>query len=203
MSIAAVTHTGPSPAPVLRIGTLVAVVGPSGAGKDSVINAARLRFAMAEDVVFARRVITRPAEINEPHEPVTEALFRRGIVNGDFAMWWQANGLLYGLPAEIHDDIAAGRIVIANLSRERAAEARQVFHRCTVVHVTARPEILASRLALRGRETSLEQIARLNRAQALEASVKAEVLIANDGALDEAVNTFETAINQLRHRHRP
>lgn len=189
--------------PATQEGLLVAVVGPSGAGKDSIINAARIRFAMCPEVVFARRVITRPADGNEPHEPVAEALFQRGIKSGDFAMWWQANGLYYGLPAELHDEIATGHIVIANLSRERAAEARTTFARCTVIHITASPEILAARLAIRGRETSADQAARLCRAQALEASVHAEVLIRNNGSLDEAVDAFESAINRLRSRYLP
>lgn len=185
-------------APITRCGILVAVVGPSGAGKDSVINGARNRFAMTPNVVFARRIITRPADGSEPHEPATEALFRRGVQNGDFAMWWQANGLYYGLPAEIHEDIAAGRTVIANLSREKAAEARAVFRNCAVIHVTASPDVLAARLALRGRESCREQAARLNRAQMLEACVQAEVLITNNGALDQAIDAFEAAINRLR-----
>lgn len=203
MTMSEIRKALPFALPAQQDGMMVAVVGPSGAGKDSIINAARTRFAMCQDVVFARRVITRPADGNEPHEPVTEPLFHRGVKNGEFAMWWQANGLYYGLPAELHDEIETRHIVIANLSRERAEEARRTFRRCTVIHITASPDVLTMRLAARGRESSAEQAARLCRAQALEASVNAEILIANNGALDLAVNAFETAINRLRSRYMP
>ena len=181
--------------PATSPGLFVAVVGPSGAGKDSVINGARTRFAVNPNVVFARRIITRLADGSELHDTLSEPMFQRAIQNNEFAMWWQANGLHYGLSAHIHDDIDAGRTVIANLSREKVAAARAVFQRCAVIHINASPDVLIARLAQRGRESGLEQAARLQR---IGASVKADVVIMNNGALDVAIDAFEHAINRLR-----
>ena len=87
-------------------GRLVAIVGPSGAGKDTLIAGA---VAARPDLVWARRTITRPATGNEPSEAVSEAEFERRRAAGAFAFWWTAHGLSYGIPASIHDHLAAGR----------------------------------------------------------------------------------------------
>ncbi len=69
---------------------LVLVVGPSGAGKDSLLQTAREAFRCDPRIGFARRVITRPADPDgENHEPVSEAEFTAR----DFALSWSAHGL--------------------------------------------------------------------------------------------------------------
>ena len=55
------------------IGCQVFVCGPSGAGKDSVMALARDALAERGDIMFARRMITRPAQTGADHEPVTAA----------------------------------------------------------------------------------------------------------------------------------
>ena len=98
---------------------LVLVVGPSGAGKDTLLDAARRKLAGDTRFRFVRRVITRPANAGgEDHDPVTEAEF----ATRHFALQWQAHGLRYGIPADIADDLASGRVVIANVSRAVIAE---------------------------------------------------------------------------------
>ena len=90
-----------------------------------------------------RRVITRPADPGgEDHEPVTEAEFAAR----DFALQWQAHGLHYGIPADIAVDLAAGLVVVANVSRAVIADAADHFP-VRVIEVTAPPHILAARLA--------------------------------------------------------
>lgn len=166
----------------MRQGLLVLVVGPSGAGKDTVLAYARRHLAMYEHVVFPRRVITRPPGPGEDYESVSEAEFTaRG-----FALSWAAHGLRYGIPREIEADLAAGRTVIANVSRAVIAEARGRY-RCKVVEITAPVEILAKRLAARGREREADIKARLMREAA---PLKADVTIANDGAPEDAGAVF-------------
>lgn len=171
-----------------EVGLLVLVVGPSGAGKDTLLHAARQ--AMSDDprFRFVRRVITRPAEAGgEAHEAVTEPEF----ATRDFALQWQSHGLRYGIPA---DAIAGGRVVVANVSRTVIAEAEQRFP-VRVIAVTAPPEVLAARLASRGREAADDVAARLARSVAVPDHVPVE-MVANDGSLEDGVARFVAALNR-------
>ncbi len=165
---------------------LVLVVGPSGAGKDTLLEGARQAMPEAR---FVRRVITRPAEAGgEDHEAVSEAAFSRR----EFALQWEAHGLRYGIPADIADDLAAGRTVVANVSRGAitAAAARFPVH---VIEVTAPAEVLAARLAARGRESGADVAARLARTVALPDGVRVTRVV-NDGTMAEGVARFLAAV---------
>jgi ribose 1,5-bisphosphokinase len=171
-------------------GSLVVVVGPSGAGKDTLINAARTRLGQHPRLRFARRVITREPGGGEPHDTLDRAAFAEAAATGAFSLWWEANGLLYGVPRVIESWLASGCTVIVNGSRDRVPAFRARFPGCLVVHVTARPETLARRLAERGRESAQEQTARAARARSLADGLDADVVIANDGAPEEAIAAF-------------
>lgn len=134
-------------------GAFVAVVGPSGAGKDTLMSRAALHPALDPHIRFARRIVTRPALIAaEDHGSLDEAGFARAEAAGAFSLVWAAHGLRYGLPGSIRDELAQGRTVVANLSRRSLHEAAEAFGAVHVVEVTARPEILLARLSARGRE---------------------------------------------------
>lgn len=168
---------------------LVLVVGPSGAGKDTLLAAAREALAGDPRIRFVRRAITRPAEAgHEDHEPVTEADFARR----DFALSWAAHGLRYGIPGDITDDLARGRIVVANVSRGVIATAAARFP-ARVVEVTAPPEVLAARLAGRGREDAADIAARLARQVPLPAGVPVRRVM-NDGSLAAGIAAFLAAL---------
>ncbi len=168
---------------------LILVVGQSGAGKDTLLDGAR---AALPEVRFVRRVITRPATAGgEDHEPVTEAAFRARR----FALQWAAHGLRYGIPADIALDLARGRMVVANVSRSviAAAAARFAVH---VIEVTAPPDILAIRLAARGREAAADVAERLSRSVALPEGVPVTRVV-NDGPVEEAIRRFVAAISRI------
>lgn len=200
MTLEAVPLTLPARSAAEPVGAFVGVVGPSGAGKDSIINAARARFAGNPKVVFARREITRAADGNEPHGSLSHEAFQRGIAQDDFALWWRANGLCYALPSELHQDMAAGRIVVANLSRDCVTKAREAFARCVIVHVTARADILADRLSQRAREGATEQAGRIRRSELLDQSVGADLTIENSGAIERAADQFARIIAAILGR---
>lgn len=168
-------------------GTVVAVVGPSGVGKDSLIDFARQHFSGRPDIRFVRRTITRPQNsIGEDHHAVTDDAFDALVRSGAFAVHWKAHGLGYGIPADIYDDLAAGHIVIANGSRSALDAFRAAFPRLLVINVTARPDVLAKRLAARGRETAADIEARLARSTtALPANLNV-ANIDNSGELEAA-----------------
>ncbi|MCC7426555.1 MAG: phosphonate metabolism protein/1,5-bisphosphokinase (PRPP-forming) PhnN [Alphaproteobacteria bacterium] len=173
-------------------GTLVLVVGPSGAGKDSILDGARAALATEPRVRFLRRAITRPAEAGgEAHEAVSEAAFHARRAAGGFALSWCAHGLLYGIPADALAGRARGMVCIANISRTVVAEAAERLPPVLVAHITAPPPVLATRLAARGRESRAEIEARLARAAPFAAPPGVAVAeIVNDASLAEAVARF-------------
>ena len=167
---------------------LVLVVGPSGAGKDTLLDAARQALADNGRFRFARRVVTRTADAGgEAHEPLTEAEF----VKRDFALQWQAHGLRYGIPA---DAITDGIVTIANVSRTIISEAAQRFP-VRVIEVTASQAVRAARLASRGREDANEIATRLARDVAIPGDIPVETII-NDGSLDDGLTRFLAALNR-------
>jgi ribose 1,5-bisphosphokinase len=132
-------------------GRLVLVVGPSGAGKDTLLGLARSACAGDSNIVFPRRVVTREASASEDNAQLGADQFRQALARGDFAMYWEAHGHLYGLPRAIDDEIRAGRSVVINASRTVIDAARRTYANVTVIAITAPPEILAERLKLRAR----------------------------------------------------
>ena len=137
-------------------GQLVLVVGPSGAGKDTLIAAARVKHAGNERFVFPRRIVTRAANAFEDHDTISPEGFRAAVDAHGYALSWEAHGLGYGLPLTIDDDIGAGRVVVANVSRGSIDDAARRYRFVHIVYVFATPEVLAARIAARGREPASE-----------------------------------------------
>jgi ribose 1,5-bisphosphokinase len=132
-------------------GKLVLVVGPSGAGKDTLLGLARAACADDPTIVFVRRVVTREASIAEDNEQISVDAFREACARGAFAIHWEAHGHSYGLPRSIEDDIRAGRTVVANVSRTVIPALRHAHANVVVVWITAPADVLAARLAMRKR----------------------------------------------------
>jgi phosphonate metabolism protein PhnN/1,5-bisphosphokinase (PRPP-forming) len=181
-------------------GIFVAVAGPSGAGKDSLIAGAMRAFADDSRVVFARRVITRPADDSEPYESATPLAFRLRAEGGGFAMWWTANGLSYGLPASLIDELGSGRVIVANVSRDMVPVIRSRFPRVLIVHVTASSQILALRLEQRGREAANDRADRLARALLKDQALEADIRIENNGDLTDGIETFVSVLRSVLPR---
>lgn len=172
-------------------GRLIYLVGPSGSGKDSLIDAAPERLAAA-GVQIARRVITRSAEAKgEAAHGVTSEQFEALRAQGAFAMHWQANGLDYGIPVQVDQWLAAGRAVLVNGSRAYLAEARRRYPNLLAVLVQVRPEVLRERLLARGRESAEEVEQRLARNARLQALADPSLHV-----LDNST-TLETAVAAL------
>ncbi len=175
-------------------GTLVLVVGPSGAGKDTLMALARETLAGDERYVFVRREITRPAEAGgEDHQSVSREEY--AARHNTYALAWEAHGLGYGIPGAIATDLASGRVVVANVSRTVIGEAATRFA-VLVLEITASPEVLAIRLAARGREDAADRARRLARRVALPRGV-ASARVLNDGAIEDGVAAVLATLRSL------
>lgn len=170
----------------MTTGRLIAVVGPSGVGKDSVIDG---MLAADPDLQRVRRVITRPAALGgEDYDSMEPETFGEAVSAGAFCLHWQAHGLSYGIPLHVLRDVAGGSQSVVNLSRGVLSDAIRVFPEVVVLNISARAETLAERLAKRGRE-SLEDIRqRLARAQMPLPGDIEIVNISNDGTLEDAIS---------------
>lgn len=177
---------------------LVLVVGPSGAGKDTLIGRARAALQQNERFVFVRRVVTRSAVAAlEDHDTMAPEDFEAAKARGAFALSWDAHGLRYGLTERIDEDLARRRVVVANGSRKAIPDARRRYPDCLVVLVTAPREVRAARLAARGRESAAEVAARLSREGAELAHDVDPLIIDNSGDLERAVDSFIVVLKRL------
>lgn len=170
-------------------GRLVLVVGPSGAGKDSVIAGAKTHCAQEPSIVFPRRIVTRPATADEDHISVSHSGFDDALRCESFALWWQAHGLKYALPISIDMDIRANRTVVCNTSRGIVEDARARYRHVICVLISARADLLAARLAGRSRNTDGSLAGRMERS-AKYADLSTDAVIDNSGVLEEAVSAL-------------
>jgi ribose 1,5-bisphosphokinase len=173
-------------------------MGPSGAGKDSVLNRARALLASDAPVVFAHRYITRPAEAGgENHVALSPEEFALRRSRGLFAFDWQAHGNHYGIGREIHAWRQSGLTVVVSGSREHFCRTDGIDDATFPVLITASSQKLAERLANRGREGKTEALERLERSKGYEVAAARLVTISNDGLLDQAAEAFVSLLATL------
>ncbi len=172
----------------------VLVVGPSGAGKDTLIRLARDTLAGEPGIVFPQRLVTRPPSADEDNAPIDDEAFSRAEAEGRFALSWRAHGLGYALPARCGRLARSGRVVVCNVSRRIVAEARSRYPGTRVVKITAPPEVLAQRLAARARAQDGDLAARLAR----EGSVEPDLTIDNAGPAEEGAARLSAYLHNLR-----
>ncbi len=168
-------------------GALVLVVGQNAVGRTALITAARRRLSTDPRVVFPRRIITLSRSLGpEIHQAVTPAQFLALQGDGALTLCWDANGVSYGLPSSLDEDLAAGRVVVAKVSQSVVAEAWRRYPHVLVVEVTARPEVLAKRRWLRAAPAE----GRATEHRAAASYSRNALRIDNSGPLDEALAPF-------------
>ncbi len=168
-------------------GRLIYLMGPSGSGKDSLLQAAREPLAL-RGCRIVRRVITRSAEaVGEDAQAVTPAQFDTLERASAFAMSWRANGLCYGIPVQIDEWLAQGYDVLVNGSRGYLAQARRRYPDLLSVLLGGKPEVLLAR----GRESPEEIEARLARNAEFAAGLEGPLFqLDNSGDLDDTLRTL-------------
>ena len=182
------------------VGALVYVMGPSGAGKDSVLNRARAMLSADLPILFAHRYITRPADTGgENHVALSRTEFALRRTHGLFAFHWHAHGNDYGIGHEIHAWRRAGLAVVVSGSREHFRTMSGIDEATVPVLITAPAQRLKERLLKRGREDAIAADERLRRGLADDLDVASAVTIVNDGALEEAAEALVRLLATLRH----
>lgn len=179
---------------------LIFVVGPSGSGKDTLINLARQQLGQEPDVCFAHRYITRPASAGgENHVALAEDEFLARQSAGLFAMSWASHGCHYGIGIEINQWLAKGLTVVVNGSRAYLNTALQNYPELRAVMVDVAPDVLRERLAKRGREAPKDIELRLSRNSQFDlASGTGCFRVDNTQSPDTASESLLSIINQHR-----
>ena len=187
------TMTAEQPA-AIGPGRLILVVGPSGAGKDTLLGLAKAACADDRNIVFPRRVITREASASEDNEEVEP-----GRLPG--RRWRATNSPCIGkrtaiamrLSRAIDDDIRAGRTVVANVSRTVIARdaPRLCQRRRGLDHGAAERSCGTAGDAGRGSDGKIEH--RLRRTVD-EAAAAPDVTIVNTGSAEYHARQFVRVI---------
>jgi ribose 1,5-bisphosphokinase len=175
-------------------GALVVVVGPSGAGKDTLIVLARALCADDPRIMFPRRIVTRPRSVAEDHDSVSPSEFDAAIGQGAYAFWWEAHGLKYALSAAIDTELRAGNTVVCNVSRAVVSALRERYADLTVVLVTAPKDVLLARLAMRGRESDVTE--RLDRAAPAIDDLAPDIVIENTGDPNDGASRLAAVLRR-------
>jgi ribose 1,5-bisphosphokinase len=191
-----VTGAAGNPDRPIGPGRFILVVGPSGAGKDTLLGLARAACADDRSVVFPRRVVTREASAFEDNEQVSFETFQHARAGGAFAVHWEAHGHGYGLRRAIDDDLRAGRTVVANVSRTVIDAVRRAYANVTVTSITAPPEILERRLAARARDSDGQIEARLGRVVG-DAAAVSDITIVNVGGAENHARELVQIIKRV------
>ncbi|AKJ30390.1 AAA family ATPase [Caldimonas brevitalea] len=170
---------------------LIYVMGPSGAGKDTLLGRLRAMLPPHAPLHIARRSLTRAVQPGgEAHEHVAEAEMDGLLATRELALYWEANGCRYGIRSEELAPLAQGRWVVVNGSRGHWATLHAAAPKALGVLVQADPEVLAQRLARRGREDGAAMALRLQRATSLGAPPGCALVLDNSGPIERCAERF-------------
>lgn len=182
-----------------KSGHLCLVVGPSGVGKDSLLDGAREHFCADPKVFFPIRTITRLVNAGgEQHMSVDEATFQAQVASGEFALNWEAHGLFYGVPKTIDQRLTDGNTVVVNVSRSILDGARAGYDNISILSITTQMDILADRLRARARESEDDIRRRLARAEQMKPTGPDVIEIDNSGSLKDGIAKFIEAISSTQ-----
>jgi len=171
------------------LGALILVVGPSGVGKDTLVDGAKAVVAPSKRFFFPARVITRPSDAGgEEHIATTETDFQARESSGDFLLSWRAHGLCYGIDKDAAEAARRhGQAVVVNVSRGVLDCARNRLQPVRIISVTASSDTIRARLEARGREDTADIEARIARASAYDVSGGDVIQVQNDRSSEDGI----------------
>lgn len=170
---------------------LVIVIGPSGSGKDSLITGARAALSSNPAFYFTTREITRLSNAGgEMHLALSEEEFLQRRDSGVYAICWYAHDTWYGINRTIEDQLAEGKVVVFNGSRDAIGQARKRFPGVKIVYISAPDTVLAQRLTARGRESDPQVKERMVRNSRLKTIPNGAIVLSNAGSLEQTLDKF-------------
>jgi len=179
-------------------GWLILIVGPSGVGKDSLIDGARLALSGDQSFDFAIRDINRAQTAGgEDHRAVTDEAFADIEASGGYALSWKAHGLSYGIPMAYEAALKRGVCVVANVSRTVIPLARTLYQPLAVIKISAPEALLRQRLTARGREGADEIEGRIKRAGEFEVNGRDVIDLSNDSTLELGITRLVDTLRTL------
>ena len=108
---------------------MIIVVGPSGVGKSTLVDHAKIEFPQLFDTTtYTTRSMRKGESEGNPYHFVLEKRFHELIEQGFFVEWAHVHNMLYGTPKhQIDDAIGSGRIVIMDVDVQGARTFKEKY----------------------------------------------------------------------------
>ncbi len=184
---------------------LIVISGPSGAGKDTVLQRMKERELPFHFVVTATTRPRRPAEIHgKDYFFVSKEEFARMIEEDELIEYAVVYGDYKGIPKQqVREALASGKDVIMRIDVQGAETVRKLAPEALLIFITVESEQeLERRLRERKTETPAELAIRIATARKeLQRVTSFDYVVLNrDFFLDDTVDTIRAIITAEHHR---
>ena len=186
-------------------GLLFVVSGPSGAGKDTLVDALLARMPRLRYSISATTRVPRAGEEDGKHYFfLSRAEFERRLEGGELLEWREYNGNLYGTPRDyIERKIAEGYDVILKPEVNGATAIKTAYPDAVLIFlVPDKFSRLRERLLARRTETNEQILQRLDTAQEEFNFIRSfdYVVVNAEGQKEEAIADLQAILHAERFR---